>query len=575
MDLREAEHRLRKLQTQRDRGKLAEETFRVEVAKLLFRDEQGVFWMLDPDTGEWFCNRGANWEPADPHSKDLHEPAQEAGRGAGRRRPARWIGLAVAVIALLALAGIVVLRQVPLDVPWNPFRPTPVPGGDVQVMIASPTEGSEVFLGQAVAVESTIEGAPNLQAVARVALQVNGQTVDVQSLLPKVQPEQSSFPLSQPWLPDTVGEYEVTVVAFSSDDEALGTATIFLEVKETSSEAVLEPACMPDATFDADVTIPPDTVFPPGVRMDKVWQVRNSGSCAWGVGYELVQTAGQDLSAPDAVPVPPTAAGDLADLAITLWAPLGPGTYASVWQLRSPDGDLFGPALPLTITVEALAQESPPPAAPTGLRASITEDGSLVRLAWSDRSDNEDAFRIYRSDVEASIALAPANTEQFVDRGVACGNTYRYLIVAFNAAGSSAISATAEVALPPCAPANVPPTLTLTVVPTQVQASETFTVAFEADDDLGLDLVVVWGEETGDPALDAGRIFTCTRAPCAASWPVTWTQEASVTLTLSAVALDSSGQESEPARTTVTVYPPGFLPISTTTPISTTLPVTP
>ncbi|MFC2037679.1 NBR1-Ig-like domain-containing protein [Chloroflexota bacterium] len=252
---------------------------------------------------------------------------------------------------------------------------------------------------------------------------------------------------------------------------------------------------MPDATFDADVTIPPDAVFPPGVRMDKVWQVRNSGSCAWGVGYELVQTAGQDLSAPAAVPVPNTAAGDMADLAITLWAPLGSGTYTSVWQLRSPDGDLFGPALPLTISVEALAQESAPPAAPTDLQATVVEDGSLVRLTWSDRSDNEDAFRIYRSDVEASIALAPANAEQFVDKGVVCGNTYRYLIMAFNAAGSSAISATAEAALPPCAPANVPPTLTLTVVPTQVQASETFTIVFQADDDLGLDLVVVWGED--------------------------------------------------------------------------------
>ncbi|MFC2037678.1 hypothetical protein ACFLYD_06905, partial [Chloroflexota bacterium] len=83
----------------------------------------------------------------------------------------------------------------------------------------------------------TIDGAPDLQAVARVALQVNGQTVDVQSVLPQIQPEQSSFPLSQPWRPDAVGEYEVTVVAFSSEDEALGTATVLLEVKEASSAA--------------------------------------------------------------------------------------------------------------------------------------------------------------------------------------------------------------------------------------------------------------------------------------------------------------------------------------------------
>jgi hypothetical protein len=184
-----------------------------------------------------------------------------------------------------------------------------------------------------------------------------------------------------------------------------------------------------------------------------------------------------------------------------------------------------------------------------------------VRLIWEDRSDNEDAFRIYREDVEASIGLAPANAESFVDEGVVCGNRYRYSLVAFNAAGTSVLSEPAEAVLPACAPADAPPSLSLTVVPTQVTASETFTVAFRANDDQELVQVLIWGEQTGDPILDDGRVFVCAGTTCSGSWPMTFelspeqTGEISTTLAIAAVAWDSLDQESEAARVVVVVLP--------------------
>jgi hypothetical protein len=105
---------------------------------------------------------------------------------------------------------------------------------------------------------------------------------------------------------------------------------------------------------------------------------------------------------------------------------------------------------------------------------------------------------------------------------------------------------------------DTPPTLILTVVPTQVVASGTFTVVFQASDDLGLSLVTIQGLDSGDPLIDAGRAFTCTTSVCAGAWPLAWTGDVSVplTLTLTAVTWDSSGQESEPAWTTVAIHPP-------------------
>jgi hypothetical protein len=316
-----------------------------------------------------------------------------------------------------------------------------------------------------------------------------------------------------------------------------------------------EPDCVPDAAFMAHVTIPAGTVFPPEARMDKTWQVRNSGSCAWGVGYQLVLVGGESLGAPSSIPVQPTAAGELADLAVTFWAPADPDAYTNVWQLQAPDGRFFGPKLSLSIHVEPLAEKSSSPAAPANLQATFVDEGKAVRLMWEDRSDDEDAFRIYREDVEASIGLAPANSEQFVDGGVACGRTYRYTVVAFNAAGASPVGESVEVSLPPCTTADTAPTLLLTVVPTQVVSSGTFTVTFQASDDVKVAQVMIQGQETGIAEIDAGRVFTCAHAACSGNWSVSWAREISTTLTLVGVAQDSAGQESEPALVTVTIRP--------------------
>jgi hypothetical protein len=579
MNAEQAERRFHELQKLRQRAALDDGAFRVEVAKLLWRDVHGVFWMPDPETGAWFCNDGNGWIPGDPHAEPHLQAAQPGWR---RDRPRRlWRRtrrLLLATALLVALAGLAIVLVFWLHPPAKDSLAalTPTEPLRVQVSIASPAEGSQVAIGQVVAIEATIVGAPSLWGVARVEFQANGELVAAQPVQPKIQIGQASLPVSQAWRPAALGQYQVTVTAYSSQDEPLGTAGLSLAVVELASEPAPAAGCSPAATFVADVTIPAGTAFPPGARMDKVWQVRNSGTCAWGVGYELVLVAGDDLGAPHSVPVPPTAAEELADLAITFWAPTVTVPFTSVWQLQAPDGQFFGPTLPLSIAVEVQAVENLPPLPPAVLQATViggsnagdgnaagdgyaVDDEYAVRLTWEDQSDNEAAFRIYREDVEASIGLAPANAVQFVDEGVTCGHTYYYAVIAFNAAGVSELSQEAVATLPPCASlADTPPTLILTVVPTDIVASGTFTVVFQANDDLGLSRVTIQGQASGDPLIDAGRSFTCTTPVCAGAWPLTWTGDVSapLTLTLTAVTWDSAGQESEPAHTTVTVRPP-------------------
>lgn len=571
MDFNQIEQRFGDLCQQHDKGRLDDESFRFEVAKLTVRDDRGTLWMIDAESGQWFCNRGESWEAADPHAEPPVMPPSDLGRKANRQRTWRLILAMATVVTLVAVA---VWWLVDQGILGGPTALLPTPSTSLQVIIASPEDGSEVLTGQEIAIESMVSSPSGLDSVAQVQLLANNQTADLQQVEARIQPQQTSLPLSQPWRPTAPGDYQLTVRVLSSTGEAQGMATITVRAVEAPDEARPEPACSPDASFSGDVTIAPGTIFPPGARMEKVWQVRNSGSCAWGVGYELVLIDGDNLGAPSRVPVPPTAAGESADLAVTFSAPSAPGTYANLWQMQAPDGQFFGPRLDLSIQVEAQAVEDSPPQAPTGLTATVTPNGEAVRLTWIDEAQNEDAYRIYREDMSASIGLAPADAEVFVDGDVTCGRTYRYSVVAFNAAGASSSGQPVEVVFPPCGPADAPPELTLTIVPTQVLASEPFTITFVAEDDVGMDLVIVWSEEAWEPELNRGRIFTCTARLCTGSWPltvpltytlapslttgvdITPTVDVSTTLAVLALARDSSGQESALVQQSIDLLPP-------------------
>ena len=566
-DFRQAERQFERLRAQRDGGELSAEQYRVEVAKLLLRDADGAFWMIDAESGAWVCNRGEGWVTAD--AAEVEAAVRSAGRrgkAGGRRSKARRRLLAAGglLLVLAAAAAILVLLDRPLFPGPGPAA-TAAPTAQVEVAIASPPDGGTVALGQEVGIEAMLQASSGLPSGARVELQVGDEVVASQTVRTDTQPGQAALPvqtllgqtlpLSFPWRPKATGEHEISVAVLDEAGALLGRDTIHLHVGESSGQIVPEPACTPDAAFLADVTIPPGAEFAPGAPMDKVWQVRNSGTCAWGVDYELVRVAGEKLAAAGQVAVPPTAAGEVANLEVTFTAPDEVGSYSSAWRLRSPQHVFFGPQLTLTVEVKSLAESGLPPEAPANPRARISDDGQAVRLTWEDRSDNEDAFRVYRQDVEASIGLVPTDSQLFVDRSATCGHVYRYGVVAFNAAGSSALAEAPPVTMPRCALQDEVPTLSLTVTPTQVVAGDTFTVSVQVLDDVAVAQVLIRGEDTGDLSLDAGRVFGCGEAACTANWPLSWSGEVSTTLTLVAVARDSSGQESEPARVEVRIRP--------------------
>jgi hypothetical protein len=118
--------------------------------------------------------------------------------------------------------------------------------------------------------------------------------------------------------------------------------------------------CTLNASFVADVTIPDGTTMTPGSAFVKTWRVKNSGTCDWGDGFQLVFASGEQMSGPPAVSVPPTASGDTTDISVDLVAAPNPGMYKGVWRIRAKDGTVFG----TNLTVDIVVPE-PPSATPT------------------------------------------------------------------------------------------------------------------------------------------------------------------------------------------------------------------
>lgn len=112
-----------------------------------------------------------------------------------------------------------------------------------------------------------------------------------------------------------------------------------------------------NSAFEGDVTIPDGTVLKGGEDFQKIWALRNTGSCLWDDGYSLVYIAG---SKPDLDPYnfqfkkssDFVSSGEAINIGINLTAPCAVGKYEGHWRMRSDSGYYFGTILSVYIEVK-------------------------------------------------------------------------------------------------------------------------------------------------------------------------------------------------------------------------------
>jgi hypothetical protein len=201
----------------------------------------------------------------------------------------------------------------------------------------------------------------NTAAVATAMGQLSAQLTETARAAPTSTTLPTSTAATLAILPTTSGT--LPTVSFNSTPVA-GTTPLagFTALPSPGAPAgptqSLGDACN-NSAFEGDITIPDGTVLKPGTNFQKVWAIRNTGTCTWDEGYALVYIGG---STPDLDPytynfsrktdkdfVP---GGQGINIGINLTTPCRPGLYEGTWRMRSDQGVYFGTYLTVRVEVK-------------------------------------------------------------------------------------------------------------------------------------------------------------------------------------------------------------------------------
>jgi hypothetical protein len=112
-----------------------------------------------------------------------------------------------------------------------------------------------------------------------------------------------------------------------------------------------------NSAFEGDITIPDGSVIEAGTNFQKIWALRNTGTCLWDDGYALVFIGGnRELDPPDykfskTKDTDFVAGGASINIGVNLTAPCTPGKYEGHWRMKNDKGYFFGTVLSVYIEV--------------------------------------------------------------------------------------------------------------------------------------------------------------------------------------------------------------------------------
>lgn len=119
----------------------------------------------------------------------------------------------------------------------------------------------------------------------------------------------------------------------------------------TPPPATPTPDCQNDLEFVEDVTIPDGSIYLPGKKLEKIWLVKNSGTCNWDNGYLIRLVSGDPMEAETTQGLYPARSGSEVEIKLDFTAPSYPGTFQTMWQAFTSDGEPFGEPIYMLIEV--------------------------------------------------------------------------------------------------------------------------------------------------------------------------------------------------------------------------------
>lgn len=212
--------------------------------------------------------------------------------------------------------------------------------------------------------EPTVDvNAINTAAVGTAMEQVSAQLTQTALAAPSPTSLPTDTPVSLPTalLPTAISTGALPTLSFNTTPVA-GFTQLASPVAPVATTS-LGDACN-NNVFEGDVTVPDGEIKRPGEDFVKQWAIRNTGTCTWDEGYQLVVTSNTAAcQAMDAVNFVFRNSDDFVspneaiNIGINLTAPLQQGSYQCAWRMQSDQGAFFG--TPLTVVFEVKTQAEP------------------------------------------------------------------------------------------------------------------------------------------------------------------------------------------------------------------------
>jgi LysM repeat protein len=124
MDFQELQRHYNELREQFDADQISEEEFRDEIEGLQIQDEQGRYWTIGAQSGQWYRYDGREWVQETPIPMTKHQgrkiPEPVSPAAARRETPApivpRWLYTGCAGLAVLVIVAVLIILG------WNALR---------------------------------------------------------------------------------------------------------------------------------------------------------------------------------------------------------------------------------------------------------------------------------------------------------------------------------------------------------------------------------------------------------------------------------------------------------------------
>ena len=109
-----------------------------------------------------------------------------------------------------------------------------------------------------------------------------------------------------------------------------------------------------DSVFIADITYPDGSELKSSKAFEKVWRIKNTGTCTWDDGYSLVWVTGESLSGKTWAIIEKSdfvKPGETKDIGVDMVTPNTAGDHGGCWKMKNDRDQFFGTWLCVVIKV--------------------------------------------------------------------------------------------------------------------------------------------------------------------------------------------------------------------------------